>query len=420
MNRLLSYSVLALCLLLAMPATPITAKQSTPATAPTIVFDGKSITWDKTAPPIVQNGTTYLPLRRVMTWVNGTATWNRENNTITVIVANDQYVMQNGSLQAQKNGQPITLSARTQQLRGQTYVPLRLLQDLWGYSVAYDAKTQRATIIPPKRTPSKGFFWEVTNGNNKMFLLGSIHVGDDSLYPIRSEIEASFAQSTHLVVEVNTQQIPTEKIQEMTGNKSTLPKDTSIKQRLTPEKYQKLYAYLKPFEIPEGAIDQLQPWVIQQQLQEIQSSKANVSGKKGIDHYYLSKATAQKKTILELETWEEQLSLLIDVPLEQQFKQLNQMIDTLDKDGITPLLHIWKTGNEKELLAITSEAATQDPESYKKLFDDRDAKMAQKLTEYLRSSTPATYFVVVGAGHLVGDRGVDALLREAGFEVVQK
>jgi uncharacterized protein YbaP (TraB family) len=41
--------------------------------------------------------------------------------------------------------------------------------------------------------------------------------------------------------------------------------------------------------------------------------------------------------------------------------------------------------------------------------------MAEKIKEYL--STNNTYFVVVGAAHLVGDKGIAKLMEKAGCSV---
>ena len=43
-----------------------------------------------------------------------------------------------------------------------------------------------------------------------------------------------------------------------------------------------------------------------------------------------------------------------------------------------------------------------------KLFDDRNRQMAQKIDGYL--ATGQTHFIVVGAGHLVGETGLLKLL----------
>jgi uncharacterized protein YbaP (TraB family) len=43
--------------------------------------------------------------------------------------------------------------------------------------------------------------------------------------------------------------------------------------------------------------------------------------------------------------------------------------------------------------------------------------MASKIEEFLK--TGQTYFVVVGAGHLIGDKGIIELLRRKGYRVQQ-
>jgi uncharacterized protein YbaP (TraB family) len=52
-----------------------------------------------------------------------------------------------------------------------------------------------------------------------------------------------------------------------------------------------------------------------------------------------------------------------------------------------------------------------------KLYNKRNEKMASKIQEYLK--TKETYFVVVGAGHLVGSKGIIEILREKGYTVEQ-
>jgi uncharacterized protein YbaP (TraB family) len=54
---------------------------------------------------------------------------------------------------------------------------------------------------------------------------------------------------------------------------------------------------------------------------------------------------------------------------------------------------------------------------YEKLLYTRNKNMVSKITEYLQ--THETYFVIVGAGHLVGERGIVELLRKRGYLVEQ-
>ena len=52
-----------------------------------------------------------------------------------------------------------------------------------------------------------------------------------------------------------------------------------------------------------------------------------------------------------------------------------------------------------------------------KLLDDRNTAMTAKIERFLQ--TPKTYFVAVGAGHLVGEQGILSQLRHKDFTVEQ-
>jgi uncharacterized protein YbaP (TraB family) len=52
-----------------------------------------------------------------------------------------------------------------------------------------------------------------------------------------------------------------------------------------------------------------------------------------------------------------------------------------------------------------------------KLLDDRNTAMTAKIEHFLQ--TPKSYFVAVGAGHLVGEQGILSQLQRKSFRVEQ-
>jgi len=69
---------------------------------------------------------------------------------------------------------------------------------------------------------------------------------------------------------------------------------------------------------------------------------------------------------------------------------------------------------------IISDAAVQDGSIaplFRKLFDERNIKMTSKIEGYLNAG--GSYFVIVGAGHLIGERGMVELLKSKGYIVEQ-
>jgi len=70
--------------------------------------------------------------------------------------------------------------------------------------------------------------------------------------------------------------------------------------------------------------------------------------------------------------------------------------------------------------ALLADALPPDPSLapvVQKLFDERNVKMLAKIEGYLNSN--GSYFVIVGAGHLVGKRGLVELLKSKGYAVEQ-
>jgi uncharacterized protein YbaP (TraB family) len=122
----------------------------------------------------------------------------------------------------------------------------------------------------------------------------------------------------------------------------------------------------------------------------------------------------------ELETVESQLSIFATASEEEQQGMLVTVLKMGDKakDMIKRLQVAYVSGDPDALQTIMDEASDMGSKSLtKKLLDDRNVMMATKLEEYLKGKDPI--FVVVGAAHLIGDKGVTKMLRDQGYKVDQ-
>ena len=84
------------------------------------------------------------------------------------------------------------------------------------------------------------------------------------------------------------------------------------------------------------------------------------------------------------------------------------------------LLKAWKAGDPDALEAALTQPVQQYPflkPVMAKLLDERNDAMTQKIVGFL--NTPKTYFVAVGAGHLVGEHGIVSQLRAKNYKVEQ-
>jgi hypothetical protein len=156
-------------------------------------------------------------------------------------------------------------------------------------------------------------------------------------------------------------------------------------------------------------------------LQSLELLKLGFDPNYGIDKYFLSKA-AEKKKILELEGLDYQIDLLSKLSDREQelfllytLKDLGTLSQELDK-----LTQAWISGDTKGLESIMIRSVVEDKKLssvYEKVIPERNRNMASKMEVFLQGKE--TYFVVVGAGHLVGNQGMIEILKGKGYFVEQ-
>lgn len=89
---------------------------------------------------------------------------------------------------------------------------------------------------------------------------------------------------------------------------------------------------------------------------------------------------------------------------------------TSEPTGIDALTDMWVSGSDDELVALTAEVE-KEPEYYNALIKDRNVGMTNQVKGFLNGTDKSTYFVVVGALHMLGPDGIVTLLEKDGFTV---
>jgi len=261
-----------------------------------------------------------------------------------------------------------------------------------------------------KITNEANFFWKVKHNKATVFLFGSIHVAKNDMYPLSNKVTDAFESSDALVVELDINNVnPMLMLQ-----KAMYQDEKTLESELTKETYQKLEALLLLHKVPKMAYYKMKPWMAMMTVLMLEMNQSGFDKSLGIDNFFLDKAK-EKKQILELETADEQLDLFDKelASLQNEFIDYSLMDQSLWLQQIDTLVHFWKTGNTKGMEKFVLEPIAEHPEFAKivdKLYTQRNIKMANKIETYL--NTDKTYFVVVGAAHLIGDEGIIELLRK--------
>ncbi len=268
----------------------------------------------------------------------------------------------------------------------------------------------------------KCLLWKVESGSATVYLLGSVHVANASMYPLDATIERAFANSDKLVVEINILKVDPQRMGQLIFQKGMYPPGESLEKSISKETLGKLKAVLKEAGLTMAAVSAQRPWLASMRLTMRNLQKLGYSQELGIDRHFLIEAMATKKEILELETAEGQINMLAEWPKDLQDLFLLSTLKEYSQTGdlMATMVQNWKKGDAKGLDQLVRKTALDNPKLepvMKKLFDDRNVKMISKIEKYLKSDH--TFFVVAGAGHMVGKKGLVQLLRDEGLKVEQ-
>lgn len=364
--------------------------------------------------PLVERGTTLVPAKPLLDKLKLTATW--DNKKLTATKEGLSISLQIGSKQATVNGTGVELLAAPQLVDDIAYVPVRFISEAAGYEVDWDGKKQAITI--KVKVASEGFLWKTQKGGNTVYLLGSIHVANSAMYPLRPAIQQAFDQSDYLVVEADITKSNDPEVQKLVVSMGSYTDGTTLKDHISADTYSKLNEILVENGVQSGALDNFKPWSVSSTIDYLKMLQSDYQGDLGIDLFFLNQALEKKLPIVELESITFQLKMLDNFSAALQEEMLLQSIAAYgqEESGVDQLSEMWVTGDEEQLLAIINDTAGNE-ELNKAMLTDRNNGMVDKINGYLNGTDNKTYFVVVGAAHMIGESGIVTQLEKQGLAV---
>ncbi|MGE5529110.1 MAG: TraB/GumN family protein [Patescibacteria group bacterium] len=272
-----------------------------------------------------------------------------------------------------------------------------------------------ATLAGAKEQP-RGLCWEVKSGQTTVHILGSIHMMQKDMYPLSAPIEEAFTKADKLVVEIDAEAHASE-LQTLILKNGIYPSNDSLKNHITPETYALIEKKAAEYGLNMSVLNACKPWYIATLLSVLGLQKAGYLPEEGVDLYFLKKAKAVTKAVVELESVEFQINLLTtldELVLEDTVRELDRMEEIIG--GFTSA---WKKGDAKVIEDLTF-VDLDDPllsEFYERFYFARNRAWAEKIAGFLQGKEK--YFVVVGAGHAVGPKGLIELLKTKGYSATQ-
>lgn len=266
--------------------------------------------------------------------------------------------------------------------------------------------------------------WKVSDENSSVWLFGSIHFADSSFYPLPSEIENAFRNSTALAVEMDISDSETqEKTAEEFLKEGMFTDGRTLKDVLPDSLWKTLDSISTTLGMKTENFLPMRPWMAATLIASAAIASTGIQQELGIDMVMLDSAYAQGKEIIALETPEEQVESLSksEGPEEtdgiaylestfREYSKLNQMIKEV--------ISAWKRADVVSLqksLSADQNMNESEKRLNERMFNQRNKKMKKEILNFLENDKQV--FVVVGVGHLILENNLLEMLSENGLKI---
>ncbi|MEL3927413.1 TraB/GumN family protein [Aeromonas enteropelogenes] len=258
-------------------------------------------------------------------------------------------------------------------------------------------------------------FYRVSKGDEQHWLMGSIHAGKPTLYPLPEPVERAWQQSRTLVMEVDMNSISQEQWQGM-ASLTQLNDGKSLKEYLPAELYQRTLMAGTRYGLDEATLSPLRPWFAAITLTQAAMAKTGFDSQLGIDQHFAGLAAKEGKPVVGFETLLEQLGYLASVG-DNQTLMLASTLDELPmlENAFTAVMKAWQQGDEATLINLLKEEMA--PPALQSWMEQ--TLLAERNRNWLKKwpSLPNESFIVVGALHLYGEQGLLAQLEQQGWRI---
>ena len=298
-----------------------------------------------------------------------------------------------------------------------------------GLATAASAADPSAASTQPASAPQtsaqqasthRPLLWKVSDADNSLYLLGSIHVLKPGDYPLSTDIDAALDDAEHVMFEIDLPSMAAPENLAMIQQTMMAADGKILSARLSPEARTQLETLLKASGASLEQVDPLDPWAINLSMALGIMQAMGFQADAGVDKHIDARARAAGKSLGALETIDDQFAALDGGPMGEQVAGLEDFLSDPKKTvAMLDLLHrAWMTGDVDTLdKTLRADLERESPETYRLVNVARNDRWIPLLEARLKQQTSDDTLAVVGAMHLLGSDGVVEKLRARGYTV---
>jgi uncharacterized protein YbaP (TraB family) len=267
---------------------------------------------------------------------------------------------------------------------------------------------------------AKPTLWVVKDADTTIYLFGTVHLLPNDTAWHYPALDKAIADSHTLYIELtDDNQANMSALVMRYGLDTAHPLPSLLKHS---ERLQ-LNAAAEKAGVPGGvqALSMMRPWLAALTLAVAPLLKAGLDPEQGVDKQLKVQMAAAGKQVLGLETAEQQIRFLADMPRPVELAFLRSTLRDVDKGPIelTQLIDAWKNGDTDTIARLEDEDMRQtEPKLYQRLLVQRNQAWAARIATMLKQ--PGTVFIAVGAAHLAGPDSVQMQLQKMGVKAARQ
>nr|WP_310523787.1 TraB/GumN family protein [Polymorphobacter sp.] len=256
--------------------------------------------------------------------------------------------------------------------------------------------------------------WVVRDGDTEITMFGTVHAlpkGETWLTPA---VTARFDAADSLVLETVIPDDPFA-LAPMLADIGLRPGLKPLAARVSAEVAPRLAPAAAAAGLPLVALDRMETWLAAITLSEATLRSMGIASDAGVEPAFMARARGTKKSIVGLETPEQQLRYLDGLPEADQVAMLEATLDDLKvaREDTERLIALWRAGDVETIAQEFAKEAKASALLTKVLLTDRNARWAEWISGVMKR--PGKVFLAVGAGHFGGPDGLLALLKARGL-----
>lgn len=250
--------------------------------------------------------------------------------------------------------------------------------------------------------------WKATKGNQQLMLIGTIHLGQTSMYPLPSPLEQFMTQSDGLILEADVNETPPK----INFSRATLTVDI-----LTLEQRKKLEHIAKKLKLDATALLHFPPWLTAISIENQAFQTLGYDASLGVDSVLADQAQALKLPLLTFETIAQQLNMLQNLPEDGKSLLIDSLESWHEEKGLYQcIIQRWQDGDKNGLLTLLS-LEEWDEKTSQSLLYSRNQIWNDKIQDPTFLSPEGHYVIAVGTLHLIGKNSLIEHLEKDGYHI---